>query len=487
MKQIYFKNILVTAGLAVMLLSSCRKHAYYQENPNQPSSATPALLLTNIAISVFNYDPTGPAYASRQLTYYERGNSAVDYSWTNSSYGNFDILRQVMKMDELAQQTGEENYRGLAKFFRAVLFTQLTETFGDIPYSDALGALNDNTKPVYDKQEDVYVGILNELDEANTILSDAKGPIGGDVIYSGKASQWKKLVNAFRLRVLIHLSKKEANTKLNIKTQFQNIISNASTYPLMTGSADNGQIVFNSSSTSNYYPTCGSLSVGTAVSIEEGMANILKARNDPRLFSFADPISGLQPNVFANYAGVNAGMTVADQQTASANASRINRRYPDINNPVNEPLILLGYPEQEFLIAEAISRGWITGAGTAAEHYNNGITASMKFYGISDAAIATYLGGANVAFNPANAIPMIITQKYIALFMQSGWEAFFEQRRTGIPTLNVGPGTYNNGQVPKRWLYPQSEFDYNNANVEAAVASQYSGNDNVNGVMWLLQ
>ena len=73
---------------------------------------------------------------------------------------------------------------------------------------------------------------------------------------------------------------------------------------------------------------------------------------------------------------------------------RINRRYPDLNNPVNEPLILVGYPEQEFLIAEGISRGWVTGAGTAEEHYNNGITASMKFYGISDAAIATYLGGA---------------------------------------------------------------------------------------------
>jgi hypothetical protein len=149
--------------------------------------------------------------------------------------------------------------------------------------------------------------------------------------------------------------------------------------------------------------------------------------------------------------------------------------------------MLLGYPEQEFLIAEAISRNWITGAGTALQHYNNGITGSMEFYGISGGAITTYLAGPNVVFNPANAIPMIITQKYIALFMQSGWEAFFEQRRTGIPTLNVGPGTYNSGKVPKRWLYPQSEYDYNTQNVDAAIQSQYSGSDNVNGVMWILQ
>ena len=483
-KQLYRASLLLAV---IALLSACRKHDYFQENPNQPSSATPSLMLTNICVSVFNYDPTSPAYASRQLTYYERGNSSVDYSWTNAGFGNFDRLRQVKTMDELAEATGQQNYRGLAKFFRAVLYTQMTETFGDIPYSQSLGAKEGNTKPAYDTQEDVYVGVLQELEEANALLDDANGNIGGDVIYAGKASQWKKLVNAYRLRLLIHLSKKESNTRLNIKQQFQAIISDPAKYPLMTSRQDNGQIVFNTSATSNYYPTAGSLSLGTAVSLEEGMANILKDRNDPRIFSFGEPITGLPANVIANYTGVNAGMTVADQQSASSNASRINRRYSDINNPANEPLILLGYPEQEFLIAEAISRGWITGAGTAEEHYNNGIRASMEFYGIGSTAINNYLAQSNVAFNPANAIPMIITQKYIALFMQSGWEAFFEQRRTGIPTLNVGPGTYNNGQVPKRWQYPQSEYDYNQANVEAAVQRQYNGTDNVNGVMWLLQ
>ncbi|RZM18696.1 MAG: SusD/RagB family nutrient-binding outer membrane lipoprotein [Pedobacter sp.] len=465
----------------------CRKHEYYQENPNEPSSANPALLLANICISVFNYDPQGAAYASRQLTYYERGNSAVDYSWTSSDFGAFDVLRQVSKMTELATASGAQNYVGLGKFFRAVLFTRLTETFGDVPYSDALKALEGNTKPKYDKQEDIYIGLLAELEEANNILSDANGNIAGDIIYGGKASQWKKLVNAYRLRLLIHLSKKEANTNLNIKQQFQTIISDPAKYPLMSGPGDNGQIVFNSTATSNYYPPAGNLSLGTAVSLEQGLAKILKDRNDPRIFSFAEPITGLTPNNFANYAGVNAGLTIADQQSTSATASRIARRYSDLGNPANEPLILLGYPEQEFLIAEAITRGWITGAGTTEEHYNNGITASMAFYNITGATVTNYLNGTNVKFNPADALSQIIIQKYIALYMQSGWEAFFEQRRTEIPTLNVGPGTYNDGKVPKRWLYPQSEYDYNKENVDAAVASQYGGNDDTNGVMWLIQ
>ena len=483
MKQQFLKIFAVTAAV-LLLFNSCKKYDAFQVNPNEPSTATPSLLLANICISVFNYDPTGPAYASRQLTYYERGNSDVDYSWTSGDYDNYDILRQVSKMNELALQTGEVNYTGLAKFFRAVLFSQLTDRYGDIPYSDALGALSGNTKPVYDKQEDVYEGILIELEEANDILSDANGTINGDIIYGGNASRWKKLVNAFHLRLLIHLSKREGDTKINVKQQFQNIISNPGKYPLMEGNADNGQLVFNTSATSNYYPTAGSLSVLTAVAIEEGLAEILKERKDPRLFSFAEPISGLAPRVFDNYKGVNAGLTVADQQTASANASRINRRYPDLSNPVNEPLILLGYPEQEFLIAEAIARGWITGAGTAEEHYKNGITASMDFYGLD--VPAGYFDQPSVKYTDATGISMILIQKYIALFMQSGREAFYEQRRTGIPDLNVGAGTYNDGKVPKRWLYPQSEYDYNKENVEAAVQSQY-GTDDVNGEMWLIK
>ena len=483
MKHTIFK-IIIFFAVVTLLSTSCKKYEDFQVNPNQPSTATPALLLTNICISVFDYDPTGPAFASRQLTYYERGNSDVDYSWTSWDYGNYDILRQVTKMDELAsEQSGQDNYHGLAKFFRAVLFNQLTDRFGDIPYSNALGALDGNTEPAYDTQEQVYAGILNELEEANSLLSDANGAISGDIIYSGSATQWKKLVNAFRLRLLMHLSKKEGSSSINIKEQFQQIVSNPSTYPLMESAADNGQIVFNSTSTSNYYPTCGSLSVGTAVSIEQGMADILKERSDPRLFSFADPISGMAANVFNNYAGVNAGLTVADQQTTSADASRINRRYPDINNPVNEPLILVGYPEQEFLIAEAITRGWIS--GSAEEYYNNGITASFAFYDIT--VPAGYLDQANVKLNGTGDLEKIITEKYIALFMQSGWEAFYEQRRTGIPHFNTGPGTYNNGKVPKRWLYPQSEYDYNKANVDAAVQSQYGGDDDTNGEMWLIK
>jgi Starch-binding associating with outer membrane len=470
----YFTIILT--GALLLTIPACHEQDYYQVNPNAPSSATPALLLTGICIDVFNTYPTGPAYASRHLTY---------YGWATNSFGPYGTLRQVKQMNELAVASGDQNYQGLAKFFRAVVFSQLTETFGDVPYSEAMKGDEGIDAPVYDAQEDIYVGILNELEEANALLDDANGTIGGDIIYGGKASQWKKAANAFRLRLLIHLSKKEDNGKLNIKQQFQDILNDPGKYPLMASNADNAQITYNTSATDNYYPTFNGNSVSSLVSLEKGLVNLLKVRQDPRLFSFGDPIQGTTANDFNNYEGVDAGLIISDQQNAAPMASKINRRF--VNDEVNEPMILIGFAEQEFLIAEAIARGWASGPGTASGHYNTGVRASMLFYGIGGPTIEGYLNKPLVKYDPTNYLEQIITQKYISMFMQSGWEPFYEQRRTGIPTFSVGPATLNGGQIPKRWQYPQAEYDNNGANVQAAVARQYGGDDDVNGVMWILQ
>jgi hypothetical protein len=375
-----------------------------------------------------------------------------------------------------------DNYRGVAKFFRAFHFITLTETFGDVPYTEALNAVEGNVKPEYTLQKDIYAGVLNELEEANNLLDPLK-VLDGDVIYGGDAMKWKKLVNAFRLRVLIHLSKKENDATLNVKQQFQSILNDPAKYPLMESNADNGQIEYNTTAVSNYYPLYQNNSVPSLAALEKRFVTLLKNLNDPRLFVIAEPVTGQPAGVFSSYDGVDAGLTVADQNNASPGASKIARRY--IEDPVNEPMLLLGYAEQEFLIAEGIARGWAT--GNATTHYNNGITASMKYYGISDAQIATYLAQPSVVYNPATAITQIIQQKYIAFFLNSGWEPFFEQRRTGIPVLSTGPGTQNSGQVPKRWIYPQSEYVSNAENVEEAVQRQFNGVDDINGVMWVLQ
>jgi len=154
----------------------------------------------------------------------------------------------------------------------------------------------------------------------------------------------------------------------------------------------------------------------------------------------------------------------------------------------------MGYSELQLILAEAVIRGWII--GNANTYYLNGIQAALQFSDYnstySAADIQDYLGQASIALAPGTEIRQIITQKYISMFMNVGWEPFYEYLRTGFPTFEVtGSGIVNqvNGvnAVPKRWMYPLDEYTNNATNVQNAVSRQYPAGDNINGTMWLLQ
>jgi hypothetical protein len=233
-----------------------------------------------------------------------------------------------------------------------------------------------------------------------------------------------------------------------------------------------------------------------------------KQLNDPRIYVQATPAparltSGLTTTDFNAYEGASSGEGL-DDMSSKANAGQysfINRkRY--YANYVGEPCIQIGYPEMCFNIAEAMNRGWIT--GDAEQWYKNGIMASMAFYGIQDGSMTVEFNGytstttinlnnyynqtsVKYAGNNITGLTQIIQQKYLAFFNNSGWEAYFNWRRTGQPGFLSGPGTGNSGVIPKRYQYPLSEKQFNTTNVNTAIQSQYSGNDNLNSAMWLIQ
>jgi hypothetical protein len=111
----------------------------------------------------------------------------------------------------------------------------------------------------------------------------------------------------------------------------------------------------------------------------------------------------------------------------------------------------------------------------------------MSFYSIDQSAITAYLAQNTVQLG-ATALQQIITQKYISSFMNSGWQPFFEQRRTGFPVFEVaGSGVLNNKMIPKRWMYPEAELQVNQQHVTEAISRQFPEGDNINGTMWLLK
>ncbi|MGH2644152.1 MAG: SusD/RagB family nutrient-binding outer membrane lipoprotein, partial [Chitinophagaceae bacterium] len=238
----YIFLILIAGGM----LSSCQKMSYFQVNPNTPSQSPPSLILTYLCEQTFQEDPAVAGRACRYVTYYEVPDIYVQYNWAQGSFGDYDELRQVAQMEKEATRTNEPVYLSLAKFFKAYYYTNLSNTFGDVPFSESMLASQGNIQPRYDDQEVIIDSCLQLLDQANNELAEDKGTIDGDIIFNGNILQWRQMINAFRLRVLISLSKKvqEGSTKINVINQFKQIISDPSQYPLMNGIQDNGQFVF---------------------------------------------------------------------------------------------------------------------------------------------------------------------------------------------------------------------------------------------------
>ena len=132
-----FLNILPVVIIAI-IYAGCEDFNTLTKDPNRPTDVHPSLLLTSIEVTVFNQVSVGSAYASRYLVFTDGYSTDQTYGWQRSGFGGYNTLLQVYKMNQEAEKRKLKNYQALAKFFRAYQFTQLTLTFGDIPYSEAL-------------------------------------------------------------------------------------------------------------------------------------------------------------------------------------------------------------------------------------------------------------------------------------------------------------------------------------------------------------
>ena len=493
------KNLKYLFIITVLAFAGCEKSFEdLQVNPNQPTSAPPSLIFQGVLNDMYEScwnDNIVMRYSQFHLCNYNYyGNN--EYNWTTAGF-DFYTLNNVKLMETEAEKLAGSTsnpYSALGKFFKAYFSVRMSLKFGDVPFSQALQGL-ENTTPVYDSQKDVFVAALNLLDEANDLMaaSIAKNDnsLQGDIYLGNDLVKWQKVINTYKLRLLIHLSKHADDSDLNVKGRFAEVLNNPSKYPVMESLDDNMSYVYNSST--NTYPTNPGNSGFDAgrYNHSDTYLGTLVRLEDPRTFVVADPApaklaQGLTETDFEAYVGAPAGEGLDDMTFKMGNGeySAIDqeRYYSTFSGP--EPCVQIGYAELCFNIAEAINRGWVS--GDAGDWYDKGITASMNFYGIND--VAAYLAKPAVAYKGDNAdgLEQILTQKYLAFFQNSGWEAFYNQRRTGVPVFHVGPGTGNGERIPKRFQYPASERTTNTTNYDAAVSSQY-GDDDINAEMWLLK
>lgn len=492
MKNIY--SIISLIILTATFTFSCQNLDELNENPNNVSETHPQLLLTEIATNTFQVEGTSPLYASRMLIQTGEENDYQYYKWGSGSFGAYNDLRQVTKMIEEGERIGNNNYIAIGKFFRAYHFYQLTLKFGDIPYSEALqGETNQTFQPRYDSQEEVFEGIITELDEA-AVLIDPAIFVEGDIIFNGDASQWLKLINTYQLKVLMSLSKKTNVGAINVSNKFNEVFNRG---PLLNSLEDNAQLVFVDQQGSRY-TEFNSSSYGSSMFMSSTFIDLLKDFKDPRLFVVAEQTpkaasAGLPISDFNAYHGGSPTenySVINETLVADGNISKVNSRY--YTNPVTEPHNLLSYWELEFILAEAAVRGWIN--SDAGEHLKNAIEANFNFYRnhswemseyLADNSVEDYLDQSEIELDGdiESQLKLILTQKYLTSFLQGGWSAYYDYLRTTQPGFE-----YPTGQTPpKRFVYPNQEYNNNTTNLEAAINTQYGGNDEIRQTPWWLK
>jgi hypothetical protein len=482
------KKLFILLTVLLVLGTSCEDFLTVNEKNPNTASAVPASLILPAALNATadnisqpdNYSfvylwygwwsVSGGYSQSPTLTQYKPLNSSWQGNWS-SGYTN---LQNYDYIDKTAKGAINKPYRAVAKIMKAYIFQNLVDTYGNIPYSEALKTDQGILKPEYDDQQEIYEKLVVELDSAMQLIdelpADAAELGDYDIVYGGDMDLWWKFANTLKLRMLIN------QTAISGRTTY--ITSALATTPHTTADylgAGEGAWVnpgFLQSSGKmnpfweNFYKQDGSQQpdgLGYYVAGQD-MCDFLTANNDPRKFRFFAESSAGSGQVLGNYFG----------QLVLRSVPTTSKLGPGMLQSFNQDAPLMTDFEALFLQAEAVQRGLITGS-TAKALYETAVTESIVHMGGIDgtsASAATYLAQAKSTVNwdiATDKVKLIITQKWCALNGLTPMPMWADWRRTGYPDFLhfTQDAARQNVTPPVRLLYPQTEINVNNDNVKA--------------------
>jgi hypothetical protein len=488
MKKVNLLAWLLVATTALTALPACTDG--FEEmnvNPNQNPNVIPETLLApaltdlvkgNMDRSIRINNELMQVHVSRsdvdEFHRYVIRPAEADYMW-NRWYTRVTDFRDMYAS---ATAVKSNTFMAIARICEVWTFSLLTDTYGDVPYSEAIMGRSGQLQPKFDRQEDIYRDLFTKLEEANELLktnvSLSADQAQLDPLYKGDAMKWRKFGNSLYLRLLLRVSNRtDAVAKgLSPQAKLRDMVNtNASNYPLIANNDESA--ILRWTGTAPYqspFATWRTADFSSSSSMSQFFINNLVEWKDPRLAKWATLSGG-------TYEGIQSGYLPTQIPVPKST-------YPAAL--MTEPLLgnILNYPEVQLLLAEAAARGWVT--GDAKAYYETGTTNGITLWGYT--VPPGYLNGGDVKWEASSSLDtkldQIHLQKYYALFF-TDFQQWFEYRRTGHPVLPLGPGLKNNRQMPARINYPIYVQSLNQVNYQAAVADQ--GADDINTKVWWQQ
>lgn len=479
------KKLIYILTISMIVLSGCaKKLEELSKNPNDIKNGSPQTLMSqtiyNIVVTKIRaakgvgHELMGYTVAKNERAYVQRFDIRPDQG--NDIWNRHYIALQNLKdLHNLAVMRGEVNYEAVAIILKAIVMSDLTDTFGNVPYSEATQGDELNFLSKFDNAVDIYRDLLANLDRAALLLDNRSAmDSGSDLLYghlsgANQVNAWKKLCNSLRLRLYLRVSKDSSFDSAN---KIATIFNNSSVYPYFTAAADIAQLNFtNELPFYNPYWNATNGNFGNGVAPSNAILGLLSA-----------PVQDIRLNTYYNrsmlvWVGMPQGFPLGEgTQYYVDGTSTLN------NNLKTSPKlgILMGLDEVKFIQAEAQLKGWITLSATPLTLLQDGIRESAVYW-TGNPQSAAYITSVNNEFNAATTteakLEVLIKHKYLASFFK-GLDAWFEYNRTGYPTLAVDPGASNSGNIPKRLLYPVVTQRYNPTNYQAAV--NIMGSDDIN-------
>lgn len=498
------KLIKVLAFCAILsVLGGCTKNfEKYNTDPYAIKSSDPSILIPTMIESLMYVQQNDSQMIDQMVGslggYFTLSNrwggqnfdtfNASD-SWNNIPYETMflDIYANYFEIEKFTGASG--HYYAMANILRAAAMMRVADMYGPIPYSKVTDG---QMYVAYDKNEDVYKSIIEDLKNAASVLAgyasaypDKKPIAAQDPVFAGDYAKWAKLANSYIMRAAVRSGDAEA-----FKSAYE------SPFGFINVNADNA--LMDPRTQPNPYQlssaSWGDLRSGSSI------VDYMNGYNDPRRPAYFTKSTG------GKYIGMRSGKGSFEKSAVQG--------YSMCAFSATDKLPVFVAAESQFLIAEAILNGWIS--GSAKDFYEHGIKLSMEQWGVAGGYTAYVADNSSVPASYENdpigrfpnytrntkvtiawsdgatkeqKLEKIITQKWIANYPM-GIEAWTEYRRTGYPELapvidNLSNGVItNNARGLRRLRYSYKEHTLNKDNYAAAVSLLGGKDDESVDLFW---
>ena len=294
----YIKNFMMAMMVgATVFGSSCTDS--FEEVNTDPDSPTDVPTTNLLAYSLYYtsyrlYDRwfamdepmTFCGYASK-MTYIDesRYNFRTGVQDTNWEY-LYRILNNLKDIEKRATFNETPNMLNVSKVMQVHLMQVATDRWRDVPYTDAAKMTDGILQPKYDKQEDIYPGLLATLKEAADGFADGgSDDLGeGDLLFGGDIEKWQRYCNSMRLRLAMRIS--EVSPAL-AKETVEEVMGNPTKYPIMESNDDNAFFWWIGTDPNYYEPMAdGYRTRKTEYCAADVIVDHMNTREDPRRSSY---------------------------------------------------------------------------------------------------------------------------------------------------------------------------------------------------------